>query len=286
MRLAHESIHSAHVQPQAFALTTGADSIAGARGNDIVVATAGTLSAGDSIDGGGGRNVLLLSGAGSFDLSQPAVLAHIQLVQGANDDQSVTLRGGADLTYHGGSGNDAITSLTGNDVIVTGTGNDTVQGGSGNDLIKLGSGSDLVLAGSGHSTVQGGSGSATIIGGAGGDVLAGGSGTASIAGGTGNDTIRAGIGSDTVSFGGGHDVLKLAYSEDATGTILVSDFAHGNDRIDAGQFARNFADLQAHSTITASAAGLVIQIAEGPTLTLVGVTSVSHSDFVFWGTPH
>jgi Ca2+-binding RTX toxin-like protein len=277
-------MHAAH--GQSFSLTSGADTILGTAGNDTIIAVAGSLSAGDSIDGGGGKNLLLLSGAGNFDLSQPATLAHINAVQGSNDNQSVTLAGGAGLSFRGGSGADVITSLTGNDSIATGNGNTTVHGGSGNDVILAGSGNDLIFAGSGHATVRGGSGNDTINGGDGGDKIQAGSGSSVIVGGAGNDTIQAGIGNDTVTLGGGADVLKLAYSEDATGTIQIADFTHGADRIDAGQFARNFHDLQAHMSLTASAGGLTIQITEGPTITLLGVATVTGSDFVFWGHPH
>jgi Ca2+-binding RTX toxin-like protein len=277
-------MHGAH--GQSFSLTSGADSIQGTAGNDTIIAVAGSLSAGDSINGGGGKNLLQLFGAGSFDLSQPAALRHISVVQGANEAQAVTLSGSANLVFRGGNGDSVITSLAGNDSIATGAGNTTVHGGSGNDLITAGSGADLIFAGSGHATVRGGSGNDTINGGDGGDRIAAGSGNTIIVGGAGKDTIEAGIGNDSVTLGGGTDVLKLAYSEHAAGTILVADFTHGSDRIDAGQFAHNFRDLQAHSTITGSAGGLVIQIADGPTITLVGATTVTGSDFVFWGHPH
>jgi Ca2+-binding RTX toxin-like protein len=277
-------MHAAH--GQSFSLTIGADIIVGSAGNDTIIAVAGALSAGDAIDGGAGKNLLLLSGAGSFDLSQPATLLHIDGVQGSNDNQSVTLAGSADLIFRAGNGANVITSLAGNDKIMTGDGNTTVHGGSGNDVIVAGSGNDLIFAGSGHATVRGGSGNDTINAGDGGDKIQAGSGNSIIVGGAGNDTIQAGTGNATVTLGGGSDVLKLAYSEDATGTIQVADFTHGADRIDAGQFARNFHDLQAHSTITASAGGLTIQVTEGPTITLLGVATVTGADFVFWGQPH
>jgi hypothetical protein len=66
--------------PGAFTLTTGADTIVGSAGDDIVYGTTTTLNAGDSLTGGSGNNVLPLIGSGSFDV-QLAKFTGFQRIQ-------------------------------------------------------------------------------------------------------------------------------------------------------------------------------------------------------------
>jgi hypothetical protein len=74
--------HNNHAMPgKTFSLTQGNDRFQGGKGNDTIVAANDTLSAGDVISGGGGTNTLSLIGGGSFDLSLPAKLDDIDVVQ-------------------------------------------------------------------------------------------------------------------------------------------------------------------------------------------------------------
>ena len=73
-----------------FHLTKGVDRIHGGDGDDTIVATSGTLSPGDIIDGDDGINTLTLVGGGTFDLSLPAKLKNIQVV----DASETTVRSG------------------------------------------------------------------------------------------------------------------------------------------------------------------------------------------------
>ena len=73
-----------------FHLTKGADRIHGGDGDDTIVATSGTLSPGDTINGDDGINTLTLVGGGTFDLSLPARLKNIQVV----DASETTVRSG------------------------------------------------------------------------------------------------------------------------------------------------------------------------------------------------
>ncbi|RDI49528.1 calcium-binding protein, partial [Microvirga subterranea] len=107
--------------------------------------------------------------------------------------EKLTLTGAADLN---GTGNSLANTLTGNG------GHNRLNGGAGDDLLKGGAGND---------TLQGGSGQDRLLGGAGDDLLKGGAG---------NDRLTGGTGQDTFVF------------ERGGGTDTVTDFRHGQDRID------------------------------------------------------
>ena len=64
-----------------FTLTTGVDTFVGGPGANTVYGTAATLSAGDSLTGGSGSNVLQLIGSGTFDLSQLANFTGFQSIK-------------------------------------------------------------------------------------------------------------------------------------------------------------------------------------------------------------
>jgi hypothetical protein len=53
-----------------FTLTVGADTVVGSAADDTVCGTAATLSAGDSLTGGAGTDVLALVGSGNFRVDQ------------------------------------------------------------------------------------------------------------------------------------------------------------------------------------------------------------------------
>ncbi len=63
-----------------FALTTGIDTFVGGPEDDTVDATAATLNSGDSLDGGGGNNVLALWGGGAFYVDQLATFTGFESI--------------------------------------------------------------------------------------------------------------------------------------------------------------------------------------------------------------
>ena len=63
-------------------LTTGTDTFPGTPDDDAVNATASTLTAGDSLDGGDGHDTLVLIGAGTFDLTTLAQSAATSELRG------------------------------------------------------------------------------------------------------------------------------------------------------------------------------------------------------------
>ncbi len=140
------------------------------------------------------------------------------------------------------------------DVMRGGDDNDYIFGRDGNDRLEGGKGSDRLLGGKGDDVLAGGVGLDMLVGDAGQDLMTGGAGA---------DTFlfRTGFGHDTVTdfrAGGEHDVIAIA----------KSDFA-------------DFAALSAHLTDTA--AGALLTLHDGSTLTLNDVTkaSLSAHDFYF-----
>jgi hypothetical protein len=137
---------------QLFTFTAGVDTFTGGVGNDLLVAAANTLSAGDNADGGTGTNTLQLNGGGTFNLSLPTTLKNIQLVnatEGAGAAKpTITLRSGLNVTLtmaNGGAGAGA-----------------TITGAADSSTVKLGSGTDTVTVGAATETIDGGAGVDTI----------------------------------------------------------------------------------------------------------------------------
>jgi len=98
------------------------------------------------------------------------------------------------------------------------TGNDTLRGGAGNDSLRGYDGNDLLYGDSGNDVIYGGSGN---------DLLVGGRGTDALVGGSGRDRF---------------DFNSLA--EMSTASSLrdsITDFVHGQDRIDVSTLDANTA---------------------------------------------
>jgi Ca2+-binding RTX toxin-like protein len=281
-----------------YTLTSGADSITTTSGRAIVTATSGTLSSGDVISLNGHHNTLVLSGAGTFDLTAPTTLSGVDRVTGdATAAQTITLSS-ASLYLSAGDGNDTVTSLTGNDTIKLGNGNDTVSLGSGNTLLALGNGNDTVTLGSGAASIGLGSGTNTIHGstgelhvfassgtdtvtaGGGDTYVVAGSGADTITGSTGKLAVVAGAGTTTLTFGSGTGVLGLV---NKSGSVTVNSFAHGTDTIDLSHLGiTSWAQLQSAATIGSDGSGgTKIVFSNGPTIDLVGIASVTTADFSY-----
>ncbi len=195
------------------------------------------------------------------------------------DLRNVTLLG--TVAMDGGSGDDTLIGSAGNDTLIGGSGNDLLVGGAGVDTLDGGSGNDLLLV------TQGGTGGARelCIGGTGRDRIA-----LAISDGSSVD-VRGG------SSSGGDNTTDLISLVGTQGTLSFSawvlDFEHGKDKIDLSQ-------LLDGSNQTLAMDDLVITLAGGNTeigfasgvhtldssavtvnLTLVGVATVSASDFAF-----
>src|SRR4051794_29444328 len=114
-----------------FSLSAGSDTINGTAQSDTVYATAATLNASDSLNGGAGIDVLALYGSG---------IVHVDQLAAFSGFESITLN-----CFSSPAG--GITLYLGNQPIaVTGT-------GSGGEFVYLGSGATTFHGGDGANTV-------------------------------------------------------------------------------------------------------------------------------------
>ena len=141
---------------QTFNLTDGPDTVSGGAGVNTIIATDGTLSAGDQIDAGdSGANILSLQGGGTFDLTQPPTLTNIAVVDAeegtdtsaGNTIQTVIMRPGLNVTVN---------------VATAVNGEITIFGAADADVFNLGGGADVVTLGSAAESVNGGGGAALV----------------------------------------------------------------------------------------------------------------------------
>ena len=241
----------------------GNDTLFGGAGNDTL-----GLGEGKDIGVGGDGSDVLFGGDGS-DL----------LIAGdwndTNNDGSfrpseVSYADRDSNTIWAGDGNDTVYGDGGHDTLGGGYGHDKVYGREGDDLIFAGKdGNDLVDGGSGDDTVYGGIGKDTVKGGSGDDVLFGGEGNDIVNGGAGNDTLYGGIGNDTLIGGDGVDQF---YFNKAEGDNVIQDFG-SNDTLFLVNTETDFTSLSDIKHASAeSGAGVLIQLGNGATVLLEGVT--------------
>jgi hypothetical protein len=116
-----------------------------------------------------------------------------------------------------------------------------VSGTAGHDLISGRGGSDNLQGGDGHDALDGGNGADTLNGGIGDDILVGGRGA---------DTLTGGLGADRFVF------TSVAESTVAASDI-ITDFVHGEDRIDLSMIDANVsvAGNQAFGSANGSSGG-------------------------------
>lgn len=284
-----------------YTLTSGVDTIS-ATGNATLIATAGTLATGDVINLTGRNNTLVLSGAGSFDLTAPTTLTGINMISGdATAAQTITLAS-ASLRLNGGNGNITLTSLTGNEFISLGNGNDTVTLGSGstllslgngNDSVKLGTGATKIGLGSGTNTITGSTGTLEVYASSGTDTITADGGATIVHAGTGTDTITSSTGALTVFTGAGKTTVTNSSAADTlvitnqAGTVTLNSFTHGSDTISLAQLGiQSWTALQAAATIASDGSGgTLLTFTNGAKVDLVGVAAVTTADFTYASAP-
>lgn len=197
-------------------------------GNDVIDATAFSVSLGTFLYGGLGNDTIL--GAEARDVVFGLEGDDLLIGNGGNDDLMGS--SGRD-TMIGGAGEDRLRGQGGSgDILIGGLGDDTLDGGAGNDRLIENGDVDFVLTdgtltGLGTDTIidtefatlNGGSGDNTIdasgtvtlaavLNGLGGnDTITGGPLADLINGGEGSDIINAGDGDDTINGGSGHDMI-------------------------------------------------------------------------------
>jgi len=100
---------------------------------------------------------------GKHQLMSKSQLEHTDFQLGSGDDKIVVDSNvTANITAHGGSGDDTMIGGSGNDNFDGGSGDDKIYGGAGKDTLKGGSGDDYLNGGAGKDTMDGGSGNNTV----------------------------------------------------------------------------------------------------------------------------
>ncbi|MBB4427364.1 Ca2+-binding RTX toxin-like protein [Bradyrhizobium sp. CIR48] len=170
-------------------------------------------------------------------------------------------------------------------------GNDTITG-NGNTRIAYYNALDGVTvdlaAGNSHGTASGdlaGVGTDTftgvnaVRGSAFADVILGDANANALDGRDGNDRIDGRGGADTLTGGNGADTFVYA---DSDGADTITDFNRTQgDTIDLTGLSGFFTLADVQSKVTVSGGNTIIDVGSGNTLTLIGVTSLQQSDFIF-----
>jgi Ca2+-binding RTX toxin-like protein len=221
-------------------------------------------SAGSTINGGAG-NETIAGGAGPNVISAGTGLDSIVGGSGPN-----TITGGAADTIQGGAGPSTIYGGVVN-TILGAQGNNLIYGG-GDDMIVTGAGSDTVF-GAPSDSIAAGAGLATIHGEAGLELIVGNSRDTQIYGGAG-DTILPGSGTNEVTLGAPSEL----FSESNAGSqSTITGFQSGDSIQFAGETPAAISAVIASATV--SAAGTTLNLPDGSTILLAGISKVDGSFF-------
>jgi Ca2+-binding RTX toxin-like protein len=252
--------YSAFVDTAATAVVFGS-----ADRDQSVLASSGNLdflAAGGSgtIVAGGGNNVVSIPGSDSGNWS----------INTGNGNDNLIASGSGNDTISAGAGNNRIELGSGSDVIAS-LGNDNIVGGTGQETVTaFGNASDLIDGNASKLTFVGSSGSATIFGGSG--------SATQIFGGQGNDTFVSAGGTATVTAGAASNLFVFVSSSPG-GTEQVNGFIKGLDQIGLQDFGPGEVN-RALASQQVSNRSDTITLSDNTTVTFVGVSSLSQSDFV------
>ncbi|WP_158746881.1 calcium-binding protein [Acidisphaera sp. L21] len=239
----------------------------GANQINLGVGSGYILSVGyDTITGaamnGGSETVDITSGLASINSGT----TNFQIHDVSGNPLLVTLGFGVDtITLSGGSA-----TIKGIDTMTTATGTTSIIGGdhATGDLLLLYGGAATVIAGSMNDTIQAMSGNNILTAGAGNDSLIAGTGHDTLHGGTGNSTMVAGTAADTFSF---------------TAGVVGNATINGFKGIDTLQLA-GYVASGVGTTAGQAAAGTVLSLTDGTTITLAGIGALNSAQLKFVGT--
>ena len=264
----------------------GTDVMAGGGGNDVYIVDSST----DTVTEGAAAGTDSVQSSADFSL--------------ADNIENLTLSGAMDID---GSGNSIANTISGN------TGNNTLDGGGGADVMVGSTGDDYYIvddtgdtvtetAAEGTDTVQSsvsftlgdhletlylsGAGNVDGVGGTGDNYISGNSGNNTLDGAAGADTLMGGGGGDTLIGGAGNDVLiggdgndVFVFTDAATDDDQIFDFAQGGDDMNVVSFATDWATLSGNITVTGG--NSVVDLGDGESITVLGVTGLAETDFIF-----
>jgi Ca2+-binding RTX toxin-like protein len=210
--------------------STGSDDIQGGEGSDLINGGSGDdfITGGqgsDTIDGGADYDMISYR---NFDHQNPSgtpnVVVDVNLTTGiATDNWGNTDTLLSIEAVEGSDFNDSIVGSSSDEFLFGSQGNDTILGGGGSDDLQGGEGSDSITGGSGDDFISGDQGNDILIGGGGLDHIHGGEGSDSITGGSGDDFISGGSGIDTLTGGTGHDTFIFNLGSQSIPSSTVTD---------------------------------------------------------------
>lgn len=229
---------------------TGADTLVGTVGNDLLEGGAGDdvlmgSPGADTMDGGAGVDAVsyqrsgvgvvvdLTRGIGLGGDAEGDVLRNIEVVTGS---------GHADRLI-GSAGNDTLRGLAGHDTLIGRAGDDVLSGGDGGDLLEGGAGNDLMRGGFGGDGLYGGDGVDSLFGESGNDTLGGFNGDDKMFGGAGDDLLRAGEGNDALHGDEGADQLFGGDGDDRLMGGAGADMLDGGTGFNWASYARSVAGV-------------------------------------------
>lgn len=286
----------------------GDDTVLGDAGNDTLDGGAGS----DTLTGGDGADVFRLLPGGGSDIVTDFVIGEDRIdvtgqqltdldvqINSVGDGTEILLTDGTSILLNSVDSQafqqseevflgllQSPSSSEGNadDETLTGsTDNETISGNGGDDVLEGVSGIDQLFGGEGNDSLFGniadnstGDGHDLLSGGAGDDLLKAAGGENTLLGGAGNDTLVADAGDNAMSGGEGADVFVLS---DAVQTLLVSDFAVGEDVLDLRSRDTSLDRL----AIEAEGFDTRIEISDGSSILLAGVNIVDVNLSIFVG---
>ncbi len=260
-----------------------------------------SYNAGDTVYEFSGSEVMTLWDGGGTDLidaSGQSDAVYINLNEADGDAYSVIgdtafwIAYGANIeNATGGAGYDIILGnalaneirgLGGSDMIFANDGDDTVNGnmdadhilgGNDNDLLRGGRDNDYINGNQGSDFINGNLGDDSLRGGQDADILHGGQGNDRITGDNGNDTIYGDLGDDILF--GDNDRDLFVFNALNSGNDEIWDFVSGVDQIQLLNSPFAYA-----SDALAAFSNSVLDLGNGNSITLTGVSSLVESDFV------
>ena len=220
----HSEIINGNEHDNVLAGRGGNDTINGGAGNDTYDFRGTGLGSDSFFDSSGVKDTILIDSFG--DISGAKRVGN-DLVVTEKDKDSFTI-----VNHFAGDAIEFVQDATGTKVMATSLIGGDLPGiiaGSDSDETMNGNGGDDILYGNG--------GNDTLLGGADNDVLDGGKGNDILDGGSGDDTLTGGKGHDTFVFAPlGSDGLP-------GGNDVITDFTHGQDRIDLTAFHTSIGEL-------------------------------------------
>lgn len=229
---------------------------------------------------GGSAGTTVHAGAGSSVLGYFNTAGDLSFVGGTG---SATIFGGLsgiNDTLGGGTGGMVFSGSNGGNASVAGGGLTTIFGGAGGAVTYSGAGNlDYIATGLGNETLDasGSTGSNSLS-------AQFEDGTASMVGGSGNDTLTAGPGNDTLAGGAGSNIFIYDHPSmfGLTLSQTVSDFSATDtafltnyDTASGGTAGSDVAATKALASAVSSGGNTTITVADGTTITFVGVASAS-----------